>query len=142
MFIRISVPFLGLLACLISEADTDVETRAAKHFAAALYEKVSKLALEDLEGSGLAQSDIDSIVDEAVFRSAKCIIDSVALLPDDTHSKVVEMLADGEDLGHALEPIEDAVKSHPNPKELDERRRIFVDDCMATVNQDLGISIN
>ena len=123
-------------------AESDREALAAEHFAAALYEKVANLALEDLIDRGLSESYIDFIVDEAVRRSAMCHMQALDVFPEDVRDRIIELLADGEDLSKVLEVISDALGAHANPAGAQQLRKSQVDDCMAVVNQDLGISIN
>ena len=98
MYFRLSATLIAILASAPLFADSTLRTQAIKSLSIHTHARLADSILNNINRSGVPDSEVDSLVSTVTYEMAKCTIDSMDLMPILLRDKIFQMLADGDDL--------------------------------------------
>lgn len=126
--------FLVSPAC----ADETIDpARAANHLVNSIYADVADKLANQLAGSGLAKTDIDTTVDSIVKAYGKCVVAGLVASGNPLAKEMLIVLSNGQNFNEVDGKFENHSKEELEIMFLELQE--MVDTCKHSVNQEYGI---
>ena len=138
MIRRLTSALVAIALCTSLAYGQEIDkAKAAKHFADLMYADVDNNLAKQLEESGLAESDVDDIVNGVVDGYGKCVVDGFSASGDPLSLELLISLTAGD-----ITTADDSGLKDYSPNELEEmfqNLREMIETCKYKVNQEYGI---